>query len=548
MALTAELLVSEWPTARVIGSVTNIHQTFLKILKFAYCIYIIMSEWVESLNIFVNDKKTHNWKSHFANVTGPQLLLFNETSICNKLSEFTEQEMEQFKIKLQKLKKNESKLQAFLSEFNELKGSIVDSLIGIKSGQFSNITSVNNMIYYCYQLGAELYDINEYFEYISTERISKFEIILSSSIVNIIPKLSNIFVKYPIDSYGEHILFFMDNFMSFHFNVIGVNDWIQSGFLNALLHKLQDKSEVLSNKCSVLSCLAEMAVHVSTNESLKQEFYKKNVITILYAYIKNCALKTVRNDLDNRFHLKDDKNVNRAHLLFPFRIILFVSESNQNKQCKWIINNTYALKWLLKEYDYALRNKIFASHKYGFRLSVAVWNRSISINKLYDNKNWHLKQLLLNENICNIVWYLGRSLAYNESQLHFRQILYDNVCECLYKISIDSNNINLLFKYQFQCLFRENRKIKREQDKIDSCNEDTSEDDEMDENAEVLDDNVWSSLNWIMQNKCKFKRASKFAILIQQNIQNHYINIFEKYSLLSCFSNDVLFEIVSCIW
>merc|ERR1719411_577629 len=99
---------------------------------------------------------------------------------------------------------------------------------------------------------------------------------------------------------------------------------------------------------------------------------------------------------------------------------------------------------------------------------------------------------------------------HKEKRIAETKILYGNVCEIFYKISMDfDRNLGTLFEHQFEC-------------------------------------DMWERLNAIAQNAKEFPTASKYSRMMQQNIRNYYIDKITE--SLDIFSDDVLFEIASWIW
>eukprot|EP01084_Bolivina_argentea_P298575 514560_1 len=493
MALTPELLVSEWTSSRVI-------------------------QWIQSLGIF-DQKKV---KQQFKNLTGLTLLALDESTVNKYISHFTKQQKQQFLSQLLTLKKFDIKLQQSVITFNHIKENIIKSL--------TFISTQHNIASNCDNLGSDLFNMHKVIEYISTKEIKQFECIISSLMTNVLPIITRSFKDNDLRTHGRHILFFMGNLTSYH-NIIPVSydNWIKSGFINELVNKLQDNRQYLASKRDVLHCIANMASNATRDKSLKRVFDKIDITAIIYEYIIKNVLDMKRNK-DNKYELI--KNMNRAQLLFPFRIILFLNDS-KNDKCEWIIHNTYALEWFLNEYDFGLKCKGISQGTMIFYPDA--WDRAISVNKLYDNNNHKLKTLLLNEDRYNIMQYLGRSLVFTEKTLYETRILYNNVCECLYKISMDNKNMNLLYKYQFMYFAHMNKPSSTSQ----SGNV---------ENVDLMNVDFWCRLNWIVEHQTEFQKAAKYVIMLQRNMQKYYIDIFDQYTLLTVFPDAIIMEIASWIW
>ena len=431
------------------------------------------------------------------------------------LSKCSETQRSQFLSNLERLISLENKLQSELFKFKNLEDRIISSLQTIIDSNSGDRAIANA----CNRLGSYLFQIRRIITYISAEKVKLFEEELSGLTADTLPIITRVFVRVSLQRAGGKILFFMGNFINYH-NILSYDQWKESEFVDQLLLKLHNEQYAISSKRDVLRCLANMASAAANDESLKRLFNEQDAIESIATYTIQNVLSTERDEHDKYPLLF---GVNRAQLLFPFRIISFLSDSDNNDRCKWLLHNTYALQWLLEEYDCALKGEGIRQGNVTFYPDV--WDRSMSINKLYDDHDDELKQILLSE--CGIVQYLARSLVFEEKTLHERGTLYQNVCECLCKISTDWNNLDVLFQYQFQC--------------FPSVSRDHGQDEE-----ELGD--LWSRLQWIMHSALEFECAAKYAAELQQNVRNHYLDVFQQHSLMNCLPNELMVEISSWIW
>eukprot|EP01084_Bolivina_argentea_P195108 334786_1 len=413
----------------------------------------------------------------------------------------------------------------YFLKFNAAKKIIFDSFDTIVHNKNHDRESFFFVTQYCSTICSKHFQIHRKLSsYLPIDEFESYELELKCNIVKILPIISNVF-KTRIYQFNEAILNLMMQ-MSMYLDFISYNQWIDSQFIHELIKNLQMKNPIVSKR-NVLFMLAKLtSYNVKKSDPIQVILEDLNVTTVLYQYITKEILQEHR-DENNKYQIKHNKEMKIMHgkqqLLFSFQVILglikFEKSTSDYNVCKWIVNNTYTIKWLLIEWDHGLRLTVCDRNYYpDAYVSAGIFNKLLSDQKII--------MLLINE--YDILRYIVRSLAFRERTLETTNKLYERVCECLCKISKYRCNFSVIFKYQFEWLVNEN---------MSNTNK----------NMDVeIKSSVWEKLKWIEINKDIFEDAAESVKKIQDNIQNYYVMMLKENAQVM--PDIVLLKIVSWIW